>query len=227
MFQIQDGCKSNRTDKSQRSQISTRNTSYCAPNGWPLSIGLIGISLHLSQLQPSLLRPGDCYLCLRNHNIGGIEVALVWRNQTTVGIHTLITDTQPINSTSIFESIVSLEMEIEKNCDDLSDILQNLLISVEHSVERVELDDLTFPCPQCCHLSFKKNNDEIIPGIRCQCQQSDEVVEKVEKKVQSSPMFEFSKTIPHIDSDEDQTDSLGGMVNSDKEVANDSSAESG
>lgn len=36
-----------------------------SPRGWPLSLGARGVVLHLGELDASLLRSRDCYLCVR------------------------------------------------------------------------------------------------------------------------------------------------------------------
>lgn len=88
---------------------------------------------------------------------------------------------------------------------ELPEMLQNLLVSVEHAIKRVPLDDLTFPCPQCLqYLPIDRQEDEMSScACQCSCRSSDNLVTKKDTSIQTSPMFEFVGSIPHIDSDED------------------------
>lgn len=57
---------------------------------------------------------------------------------------------------------------------ELPDLLQNLLISVERAIERVPLDDLLFPCPQCHrHVPLDRNEEETNDCSACSCQCSE------------------------------------------------------
>lgn len=91
--------------------------------------------------------------------------------------------------------------------EQLPEMLQNLLVSVEHAVERVPLDDLTFPCPQCLkYLPLDRVDDDADVSkcsCQCTCRLSVSVVMK-DTSIQTSPMFEFVGSIPHIDSDEEE-----------------------
>lgn len=95
----------------------------------------------------------------------------------------------------------------EPDSADLPELLQNLLVSVEHAIERVPLDDLTFPCPQC--LKYvpvdrpEDENDIMKCSCQCTCRLSGTTVLKKDSSIQTSPMFEFVGSIPHIDSDEE------------------------
>lgn len=104
----------------------------------------------------------------------------------------------PLNSSMDLESTVD---EIEGI--DLPELLQNLLVSIEHAIERVPLDDLQFPCPECHQfLPLEKSEQSECPACSCTCSSPQEV-RKNDNSVQSSPMFDFAASIPHIDSDED------------------------
>lgn len=90
--------------------------------------------------------------------------------------------------------------------EDLPELLQNLLVSVEHVIDRVPLDDLAFPCPQC-HQYLPVNGEEcggVSCACLCSCALPETVVLKRDTSIQTSPMFEFAGAIPHIDSDEDE-----------------------
>lgn len=87
---------------------------------------------------------------------------------------------------------------------DLPEMLQNLLISVEHAIERIPLDDITFPCPQCLqYVPIDTQEDCPTCSCQCPCVQQETIVIKKDSSMQTSPMFEFVGSIPHIDSDED------------------------
>lgn len=77
--------------------------------------------------------------------------------------------------------------------EELPDLLQHLVVSVERAIERVPLDELPFPCPQCHECV---GDHEV---SHCQCP----VAEKRDSCIQTSPMYELDSSIPHIDSDEE------------------------
>lgn len=92
---------------------------------------------------------------------------------------------------------------------DLPELLQNLLVSVEHAIERVPLDDLVNPCPQCLQYVPLNRQEQESDNTMCSCQCSCRMPEtsmvlKKDTSIQTSPMFEFAGPIPHIDSDEDE-----------------------
>ncbi|KAB0796014.1 hypothetical protein PPYR_10075 [Photinus pyralis] len=91
---------------------------------------------------------------------------------------------------------------------ELPELLQNLLISVEHAIERVPLDDLANPCPQCLQYvpleQQEQTSGDTVCSCQCSCRSPEAVVLKKDTSIQTSPMFEFAGPIPHIDSDEDE-----------------------
>lgn len=91
------------------------------------------------------------------------------------------------------------------DASELPEMLQNLLISVEHAITRVPLDDLTFPCPQCLqYLPIDRQEEDLTScACQCSCRLPESPVLKKDSSIQTSPMFEFVGPIPHIDSDED------------------------
>lgn len=60
------------------------------PKGWPLTLGEVGLVIHLGELEASSVRPGECYLCVREprpttsstdqFRPSSPELALVWRS---------------------------------------------------------------------------------------------------------------------------------------------------
>ncbi|XP_008197482.2 puratrophin-1 isoform X1 [Tribolium castaneum] len=108
---------------------------------------------------------------------------------------------------SNLRSVADLELMSYDDYDgaELPELLQNLLVSVEHAIERVPLDDLTFPCPQCLqYLPVERREDEVMAcACQCACRESPVVVKR-DSAMQTSPMFEFAGSIPHIDSDEEE-----------------------
>lgn len=107
--------------------------------GWPLAI-VGAVVLHLGALDESLLRPHDFYLCIKPSCTTSAtnETALfaVWRSapSLTVVYHQLDPD-------KISFSPIALEMLAE----ELPQLLQSLLVGVEHAINRVPLDELMFP----------------------------------------------------------------------------------
>lgn len=185
--------------------------------GWPLSLGINGVVLHLGPLPSVLLRNRDCYLCVRGRSAPGLEVALVWRRGGVIKCHTLAQFTNPLEpqdqtiTSCTMSSIQDIEMVSfeDMDGDDLPELLQNLLVSVEHAIERVPLDDLAYPCPQCHqYLPMNDRGVDAIDGsvncvCHCACALPETIVLKKDTSIQTSPMFEFAGAIPHIDSDED------------------------
>ncbi|KAJ8969453.1 hypothetical protein NQ317_014601 [Molorchus minor] len=183
-----------------------------SPSGWPLCLGQSGIVIHLGPLNPSVVRNRDCYLCVRSRSAPGLEVALIWRKLQQIHCHTIAEFRNPLYSLddimcSSLRSASDLEITSYDDYDgaELPELLQNLLVSVEHAIKRVPLDDLTFPCPQCLQYLPLDRQEDDISGCSCQCscRLSDGPVTKKDSSIQTSPMFEFVGSIPHIDSDED------------------------
>ncbi|CAH1179324.1 unnamed protein product [Phaedon cochleariae] len=191
---------------------NVRASDPTSPSGWPLCVGPAGIAVHLGALDASLVRNRDCYLCVRSRSQPGLEVALIWRQQHKIHCHTVAEFRNPLHSLdeimcSSLRSASDLEITSYDDYDgsQLPEMLQHLLVSVEHAIERVPLDDLTFPCPQCLqYLRLDRSEDEVVScACQCSCRLSEGPVDKKDSSMQTSPMFEFVGSIPHIDSDED------------------------
>ncbi|XP_072400076.1 puratrophin-1-like isoform X3 [Diabrotica undecimpunctata] len=200
------------------------------PTGWPLCLGKSGIAVHLGLLDKSNVRNRDCYLCVRNRSTPGLEVTLFWRQQQQLHSHTIAQFRDPSQSLddimcSNLRSIADLEITSYDDYDgtDLPEMLQNLLVSVEHAIKRVPLDDLTFPCPQCHqYVPLERQEDDVMScSCQCSCRLAENQVLKKDSSIQTSPMFEFVGSIPHIDSDEDDDkESIkSGILNKKLEVA--------
>ncbi|KOC67081.1 hypothetical protein WH47_11734, partial [Habropoda laboriosa] len=97
--------------------------------------------------------------------------------------------------------------------DELPAFIGNLLVSVERKIERVSLDDLTFPCPAC------RNIDTDDPLLGCRCAGDECGCGTVEdtcdcsssaktRKEQSTRSFEIAG-IKHIDSDDEEEVRMG------------------
>jgi hypothetical protein len=105
-------------------------------NGWPLAISG-AIVLHLGILDESLLRHHEIYLCLKSQsNKCGPKLYAVWRSQrqSKIVYHPLDPDKDCLSPSAI-----------EMLAEDLPQLLQSLLASVEREICRVPLDDLPFP----------------------------------------------------------------------------------
>lgn len=148
-----------------------------SPRGWPLSLGSRGVALHLGELDGSLLRSRDCYLCVR---LPGPRLELVWP-----GGH--LAPSPPLSALAMMTA-----------AEELPELLQHLVVSVERAIERVPLDDLPFPCPRC-HECLGESDCV----SHCQCAGP---AEKRDSSIQTSPMYELDASIPHIDSDDEHED---------------------
>lgn len=118
-------------------------------DGWPLAIQG-NLILHLGPLNESIVETTDIYLCIKPSKQffpenNSINLCAVWRSfkSNSVVYQTL----DPKNSLTA----ISLEMLTE----DLPQLLQSLLVSVEETITRVPFDGLAFP---------KSNDDEGIIG---------------------------------------------------------------
>jgi hypothetical protein len=125
-----------------------------------------------------------------------VEVALVWKWEAVLSSRALAV------TSSALETPVTLEMAAADEGQDLPGLLQSLLVSVERAIERVPLDVLAFPCPRCRDEDVIAEDNGVVCGCQCVCQQQNQV-EKKDTSIQTSPMFEFVGSIPHIDSDEE------------------------
>ncbi|XP_019882345.1 puratrophin-1 isoform X4 [Camponotus floridanus] len=92
--------------------------------------------------------------------------------------------------------------------EDLPAYIGSLLVTVERKIERVSLDDMTFPCPAC------RNIDTDDPLLGCRCAGDDEdncdcpSSLLVSRKEQSAKSFEVAG-IKHIDSDDEEEVRMG------------------
>ncbi|KDR23948.1 hypothetical protein L798_08872 [Zootermopsis nevadensis] len=185
-------------DAENGGRLENHSGDVVAPRGWPLSLGSSGVILQLGELDPTLLRNRDCYLCVRRGTGPRVEVAFVWKCEAFLSSRALAVTSPPH---SALETPVTLEMAATDEGQDLPGLLQSLLVSVERAIERVPLDVLAFPCPRCRDEVIAEDNG-VVCGCQCVCQQQSHV-EKKDTSIQTSPMFEFVGSIPHIDSDEE------------------------
>ncbi|XP_018360921.1 PREDICTED: uncharacterized protein LOC108759792 isoform X2 [Trachymyrmex cornetzi] len=96
--------------------------------------------------------------------------------------------------------------------EDLPSYIGSLLVTVERKIERVSLDDMTFPCPACRNI----DTDDPLLGCRCagddcgcgedNCDCSSSA--SVSRKEQSAKSFEVAG-IKHIDSDDEEEVRMG------------------
>lgn len=97
--------------------------------------------------------------------------------------------------------------------EDLPAYIGNLLVTVERKIERVSLDDMTFPCPACRNI----DTDDPLLGCRCAgdecgCDAGEDNCDCpsafVSRKEQSAKSFEVAG-IKHIDSDDEEEVRMG------------------
>lgn len=98
--------------------------------------------------------------------------------------------------------------------EDLPAYISSLLVTVERKIERVSLDDMTFPCPAC------RNIDTDDPLLGCRCAGDDcgcgagedncdcSSTASLSRKEQSAKSFEVAG-IKHIDSDDEEEVRMG------------------
>jgi hypothetical protein len=163
-----------------------------------LSLGDAGVILHLGQVDPTLLRNRDSYICLRGGRGHAVELALVWKLESVLKSRTVVVSSR----NCVLETPVTLDMAATDDGSDLPGLLQSLLVSVERAIERVPLDALAFPCPRCRDEDVLPEDTGVMCACQCVCQQQTHV-EKKDTSIQTSPMFEIVGSIPHIDSDEE------------------------
>lgn len=184
--------------------------SIVASRGWPLSFGQHGITLHLTEIEWSCLKAGDCYLLARVDRATKVkaELTLNWKNWSGNGCSKVIGRR--------FDSPLEI-MSGEENADsfELSALLQSLIVTVDRAIERVPLESLSFPCPQCIGVTDEEFS-------KCRCPTSvHQPVEKKDSGIQTSPIFEIDHGFPHIDSDEDyDCDSSSGAIDYSKCLPN-------
>lgn len=95
--------------------------------------------------------------------------------------------------------------------EDLPAYIGNLLVTVERKIERVSLDDMTFPCPACRNI----DTDDPLLGCRCAgddcgCGAGEDNCDcaSVSRKEQFAKSFEVAG-IKHIDSDDEEEVRMG------------------
>jgi len=94
--------------------------------------------------------------------------------------------------------------------EDLPAYIGNLLVTVERKIERVSLDDMTFPCPACRNI----DTDDPLLGCRCvsddcSCGAGEDDCDcAISRKEQSAKSFEVAG-IKHIDSDDEEEVRMG------------------
>lgn len=126
-------------------------------NGWPLSISG-AVVLHLGALDESLLRPHDLYICVKtvpsNDPTTAISVQLsaVWRSASP----NLSVVYRQLDPDRTILSPIALEML----ADELPQLLQSLLVGVEHAINRVPLDELTLFHGATSANSVHRNTDQ-------------------------------------------------------------------
>lgn len=113
------------------------------------------------------------------------------------------------------DSPKGLEDRLRNGPDDISDedlpaYISSLLVTVERKIERVSLDDMTFPCPACRNI----DTDDPLLGCRCAgddcgCGEDDcDCSSSVSRKEQFVKSFEVAG-IKHIDSDDEEEVRMG------------------
>ncbi|KAK0177670.1 hypothetical protein PV328_001700 [Microctonus aethiopoides] len=111
-------------------------------------------------------------------------------------------------SSSTLSSSSIIDLPDELNHDELADLISTLLVTVERKIERVNLDDLIFPCPGCRNI----DTDNSLLGCTCALpSESDELINNRHNSDicdcgmnnKNSKSFEIDG-IKHIDSDDEE-----------------------
>lgn len=107
--------------------------------GWPLTIGNRALVLHLGSIDESTVRASDFYFCIKPSTIDApVQLCVCWRCPKT-------------SNFNIKEKILDPDrdslspLSIEMLAEDLTQLLQTVLVGVERAISRVPLDNLTFP----------------------------------------------------------------------------------
>ncbi|XP_017887416.1 uncharacterized protein LOC108629330 isoform X2 [Ceratina calcarata] len=112
------------------------------------------------------------------------------------------------NKKDLEDRLNNLRHVDDVNDEELPAFIGNLLVSVERKIERVSLDNFTFPCPAC------RNIDTDDPLLACKCA-GDEDNDLVKDEGRS---FEIAG-IKHIDSDDEEEVRMGFGTKRRDEVA--------
>lgn len=200
-------------------------------NGWPLSESR-GIILHLGALNESLLRPGDLYLCIRAEP--RVQLCAVWCYSSVEDTTTETTKTniiyRPLNPDKDILSPLALDMLAE----ELPQLLQNLLVSVEHAICRVPIDEVTSftRCSTTDKLNHQASSASAsqqqattkpVLSPRCSIKRRDVITKSNYRRLGTStppkndnnnqaldptsmPLFCLGGSFPHIDSDEESAE---------------------
>ncbi|CRL08309.1 CLUMA_CG021360, isoform A [Clunio marinus] len=117
--------------------MTALNISQVWQKGWPLALSQGALILHLGAIEESLVRSQDIFLCFRSESNVAAKLYACWRSSTndTIVYHALDPEKHPITPLSI-EMLAG---------EDLPQLLQTLLVGVEHAICRIPLDELTFP----------------------------------------------------------------------------------
>lgn len=155
-----------------------------------MSVGRNGVTLHLAEVESTYLRNGDCYLVARiERGTSKVNLLLIWKHRGSIFRRQI---------RRRFDSPLEI-MSGEDNADsfELSALLQSLIVTVDRAIERVPLESLSFPCPQCIGIPADEEFS------KCRCRSVHPLIEKKDSGIQTSPVFEIDHGFPHIDSDED------------------------
>lgn len=125
---------------------------------------------------------------------------------------------EDLKKPSCLVSVINSRLQKESSCIDLSDeasqdelvnLIGTLLVTVERKIERVNLDDLIFPCPAC------RNIDTDDPLLGCKCAGAEEIINghgsdtcNCGKTPDTCRSFEVAG-IKHIDSDDEDEVRMG------------------
>lgn len=199
-----------------------------------MSVGQNGVLLHLSEVDSAYLKAGDGYLTVRVKAGEGGAVGAVAR---TAHLYVVLRDfgetpTVEAQLRRRFDSPLEVMASVEESADSLklSALLQTLIVTVDRAIERVPLESLSFPCPQCIGVGAVTTaattgpDDELASKCRCSSVQQElqhQLVEKKDSGIQTSPVFEMDHGFPHIDSDEDyDCDNGSGAIDYSKYLPN-------
>lgn len=184
-------------------------------NGWPLSEPR-GILLHLGALNESLLRTGDLYLCIRAEP--SVHLCAVWCYGDRVVY-------RPLDPDKDILSPLALDMLAE----ELPQLLQNLLVSVEHAICRQPIDELTqfnnaARSSACPTVDKSSAAPKPVLSPRCSIKRRDVITKSSYRRLGTStppqrkddnnqaldptsmPLFCLGGSFPHIDSDEESAE---------------------
>ena len=170
--------------------------------------------------------PGEATTCearsrvKRNTKVVSSSTMEKWKETSRCDTKCRVLTPSDLKSPSYLESVLSRETSRSQEADErlenihpdqitdeeLPAYIESLLVTVERKIERVSLDDLTFPCTACRNI----DTDDPLLGCRCGADTCDCGIESCDcpPEKEEARTFEVAG-IKHIDSDDEEEVRMG------------------